>query len=95
MDKQMPDYCFYKKGEKIVSLEKSDVEEAALLCDQGYEKQFEEISATTQPLALKRFAEIRRENRIDQRNFLSGAGAMPLIGVLTAIADYLFRKKQP
>lgn len=89
----MPDYCFYKKGKQIVVLESSDVDEASQLTAQGYEKLFEEVRATDEKHALARLADIRREKRIDHHNFLAGAGSMPLIGVLTAAANYLFRKK--
>ncbi len=89
----MPDYCFFKKGKHIVVLERLDVDGAFKLTEQGYEKQFEEIKATDEKHALARFADIRREKRIDHHNFLAGAFAMPLIGVLTAVFTFLCRKK--
>ncbi|WP_311791213.1 MULTISPECIES: hypothetical protein [Pantoea] len=89
----MPDYRFYKKGQKVVALKSADAPGAALLLKQGYEKQREEICATNENHALTRFMDIRRENRIDQHNFLAGAGTMPFIGVMTAIAAFLLRKK--
>jgi hypothetical protein len=95
MDKQMPDYHFYKKNKKIVALETSEEDEAFRLIKQGYEKQFEEISSNNRENALTRLADIRRNNRVDHHNFLAGAGAMPLIGVLTAVAVFLLRKKKP
>lgn len=91
----MPDYNFYKKGKQTIALERSDENEAFRLLNRGYEKQFEEISAATKKNALTRFSDIRRNNRIDQHNFLAGAGTMPLIGILTAVAVFLLRKKQP
>jgi hypothetical protein len=63
--------------------------------EQGYQKQFEEVNSINRENALTRQADIRRNNRIDHRNFLAGAGTMPLIGVLTAVAVFLLRKKQP
>ncbi|WP_413735507.1 hypothetical protein ACL2XP_22695 [Sodalis sp. RH21] len=89
----MPDYFFFKKGKQTVVLEKSDADVASQLTEQGYKKQFEEVSATDKKHALARFVDIRREKRIDHHNFLAGAIAMPLIGVLTAVAVFLFRKK--
>ena len=89
----MPDYCFFKKDKQTIVLERPDADEAARLTEQGYEKQFEEVSAIDENQALARFADIRREKRIDQHNFLAGAIAMPLIGILTAVAINLFRKK--
>ncbi|UNK62909.1 hypothetical protein [Buttiauxella ferragutiae] len=89
----MPDYCFFKKGKQTVALERVNVDGASQLTAKGYEKQFEEVSATDEKHALARFADIRRENRINHHNFLAGAGVLPFIGVLTAIAVSLFRKK--
>ncbi|TCL06812.1 hypothetical protein [Sodalis ligni] len=89
----MPDYFFFKKGKQTVVLEKSDADVASYLTEQGYKKQFEEVSATDKKHALARFADICKEKRIDHHNFLAGAGAMPLIGVLTAFAVFLIRKK--
>ncbi|TDN55670.1 hypothetical protein [Scandinavium goeteborgense] len=91
----MPDYHFYKKNKKIVALETSEKDEAFHLMNQGYQKQFEEVNSINRENALTRLADIRRNNRIDHRNFLAGAGTMPLIGVLTAVAVFLLRKKQP
>ncbi|WP_413721210.1 hypothetical protein ACL2XG_22455 [Sodalis sp. RH24] len=89
----MPEYLFFKKGKQTVVLERSDTDLASRLTHQGYKKQFEEVSAADEKHALARFADIRREKRIDQHNFIAGAGAMPLIGVLTAAAVFLLRKK--
>lgn len=91
----MPDYHFYEKGKQTVVLERSEENKYIQLINQGYEKQFEEINATSKKNALTRFFEIRRDNRIDQRNFLAGVGMMPLVGILTAAAVFLLRKKQP
>ncbi|KEA52303.1 hypothetical protein DT73_15545 [Mangrovibacter sp. MFB070] len=91
----MPDYQFYQKGKQIVVLEHSEENQALKLINQGYEKQFEEVSATSKKSALARLSNIRTDNRRDQRNFLAGAGTMPLIGILTAAAVFLLRKKQP
>jgi hypothetical protein len=93
VEHQMPDYCFFKKDKQTIVLERPDADEAARLTEQGYEKQFEEVSAIDENQALARFDDIRREKRIDQHNFLAGAIAMPLIGILTAVAIKLFRKK--
>ncbi|WP_051563608.1 hypothetical protein [Pantoea septica] len=91
----MPDYHFYQKAKKIVVLERSEENQAFQLINQGYKKQFEEVSATTKKNALTRLSNIRTDNRIDQRNFLAGAGTMPLIGILTAVAAFLLLKKHP
>ncbi|MDU4154055.1 MAG: hypothetical protein E7H83_21175 [Enterobacteriaceae bacterium] len=90
----MPEYCFFKKGKHTVALKKSDEQRAFQLTEQGYEKQFEEVIAANEKQALARFADIRREKEIDQNNFLAGAIAMRLIGVMTAAATSLFKKKK-
>lgn len=89
----MPDYCFFKKGKQTIVLTRSDEDRASQLAEQGYVKQFEEVSATDEKHALARFNDIWRDRQIDHHNFLAGAIAMPLIGVLTAAANYLIRKK--
>ncbi|WP_192033245.1 hypothetical protein IFU02_011530 [Pantoea agglomerans] len=90
----MSEYRFYTKGKYTVALERSDVTRAFDLTEQGYKKQFEEVRASDEKQALARFADIRRDKRIDQHNFLAGAATMPLIGVLTAIAFSLFWRKK-
>ncbi|WP_264272428.1 hypothetical protein [Duffyella gerundensis] len=89
----MPHYCFYKKARHVVVLASSDATSAEPLLQQGYEKQFEEVSALNADRALRRFADIRRDKRTDQHNFLAGAATFPLIGVLTAFAMFLLKKK--
>jgi len=41
----MPEFCFFKKGQHIAVLERSDTEKVALLSNDGWEKQFEEVRA--------------------------------------------------
>ncbi|MEH0885434.1 hypothetical protein [Enterobacter sp. UNJFSC 003] len=89
----MQDYCFFQKGQHYIALERTDVDSAVQLMAQGFEKQFEEVSAQNEQTALARFADIRKNNEIDRTNFLAGAGEMPLIGVLAAAATSLFQKK--
>ena len=90
----MPDYHFYKKGKQTIALEHWDEGEACRLLNDGYEKQPEEINAVTKKKAHTRFSDIRRDNQTDQNNFLAGAGTMPLIGILTAVAAFLLRKRK-
>jgi len=90
----MPDYCFYTQGKQTVALVRSDVNRATDLLAQGYKKEDEEVHAADEKQAAARFADIRKENAIDRHNFLAGAGTMPLIGVLTALAAFLFWRKK-
>lgn len=89
----MQDYCFFQKGQHYIALERTDVDSAVQLMAQGFEKQFEEVSAQNEQTALARFSDIRKNNEFDRTNFLAGAGEMPLIGVLAAAATSLFQKK--
>ena len=90
----MPDYCFYTHGKQIVVLERSEVNRAIDLMGQGYKKEVEEVHAINEKQATARFADIRKNNDIDRHNFLAGASVMPLIGVLTAMAAFLFWRKK-
>ncbi|KAA5930196.1 hypothetical protein F3I27_15985 [Pantoea sp. Bo_2] len=90
----MSDYRFYSRGKHTLALKRLDVNRALDLTEQGYKKQFEEVRASDETEAQARFADIRRNQRIDQHNFLAGAATMPLIGVLTAVATFLFWRKR-
>ncbi|WP_299999477.1 hypothetical protein [uncultured Cedecea sp.] len=90
----MRDYCFFQKDNQTIALEVTDTDHAFQLIQSGFEKQFEEVSAMNEQKALKRFEDIRRNNQTDQENFLMGATAMPLIGVISAFLTYLFQKKR-
>lgn len=90
----MSDYRFYSRGKHTVALKRSDINRASDLTEQGYKKEFEEVRASDETQALARFADIRRNQRIDQHNFLAGAATMPLIGVLTAVATVLFWRQR-
>ena len=89
----MQDYRFFQKGTNLIAIESENIDAAAQLIAQGFEKQFEEIGAADEKTALNRLADIRKNNDIDRHNFLAGAGEMPWIGVLTAAATWLTQKK--
>lgn len=89
----MQDYCFFQKDDHTIAVEITDIDRTFQLIKQGYKKQFEEVSAVNEQKALARFEDIRRNNKIDHKNFLAGSIAMPLIGILTAYLTYLFQKK--
>ncbi|MFS2222556.1 hypothetical protein [Pantoea sp. B65] len=88
----MPDYCFFKKGNNTAVLEKSDAGGASLLTGQGYQKQFEEVSAPNAKGALARFADIRKEEQKTEYAFATGAAFIALIVGLIAAVDFLFLK---
>ncbi|MGJ0479601.1 hypothetical protein [Pantoea agglomerans] len=90
----MPDYCFYTQGKQTVVVARSDVKRATHLLAQGYKKEVEEVHAASEKQAAARFTDIRKNDAIDRHNFLAGAGTMPWIGVLTALAAFLFWRKK-
>lgn len=90
----MPDYCFYTQGKQTIALARSNMNRASELLVRGFIKEAEEVRAPDEKQAAARFADIRKENAIDRHNFLAGAGTMPLIGVLTALAAFLFWRKK-
>lgn len=57
----MPEFCFFKKGQHIAALERSDAEKSAQLAGEGWEKQFEEVRAADAQSALARLADMRKE----------------------------------
>ena len=69
----MPEFCFFKKGQHIAALEKSDAEKAAQLAGEGWEKQFEEVCAADAESALARLADMRKEEVTTERAFITGS----------------------
>ncbi|MCD2357687.1 hypothetical protein LQK91_14805 [Pantoea sp. MHSD4] len=69
----MPEFCFFKKGQHIAALERSDSEKAAQLAGEGWEKQFEEVSAADAESALARLADMRKEEVTTERAFITGS----------------------
>ncbi len=89
----MPEYCFYKKDNQITALQKTDSAGAAVLTEQGYDKQFEELSAADEKGALARFNGIRNEEQKTTHAFTTGAVFASIIVGLIAIAGWFFIKK--
>ncbi len=63
----MPDYCFYTQGKQTIALARSDMNRASELLAQGFIKEAEEVRAPDEKQAAARFADIRKENAIDQK----------------------------
>jgi len=78
----MPEFCFFKKGEHIAALERTDVEKSAQLANAGWEKQFEEVLAAYAESTLARLAEMRKEEVTTERAFVTGS---VFSSILTAI----------
>ncbi|QDY44172.1 hypothetical protein [Candidatus Pantoea soli] len=78
----MPAFCFFKKGQHIVALERSDAETSALLTRDGWEKLFEEVRAADAESALARLSDIRKEEMTTECAFVTGSAFSSL---LTAI----------
>ncbi|MCT9844382.1 hypothetical protein C6560_18795 [Enterobacter sp. FS01] len=86
----MPEFVFFKKGNKTTALEKSDVQGAALFINQGYEKQFEEIIAPDGQHALARLADIKKEEEIAPFAWATGAAFFGVIFAIMMVVGYLF-----
>ena len=69
----MPEFCFFKKGQHIAALERSDTEKSAQLTGDGWEKQFEEVRAADPESALARLADMGKEEVTVERAFLTGS----------------------
>lgn len=69
----MPEFCFFKKGQHIAALERSDAEKAAQLTGNGWEKEFDEVRAADPESALARLADMRKEEVKTERAFITGS----------------------
>lgn len=83
----MPDYYFFQKGKDVVVLERSDVENAALLAVKGFEKQFEEIEAR----ALARFKALRHEDSTALQTYSGNVLLMSAVSVIGLLAALILR----
>ncbi|CUU25717.1 putative membrane protein (plasmid) [Duffyella gerundensis] len=87
----MPDYCFFQKGKDVVVLERSDVENAALLAVKGFEKQFEEIEASNPNRALVRFKALRHEDSTALQTYSGNVLLMSAVSVIGLLAALILR----
>lgn len=72
MEKQMAEFCFYKKHNQVAVVSKSETSKAASLVGKGWKKMFEEVRAADAESALARLAEIRKEEIATERFVISG-----------------------
>jgi len=78
----MPEFCFFRKGQHIAALERSDAVKSAQLAGDGWEKLFEEVRAADAESALARLEEMNKEEVMAERAFITGS---VFSGLLTAI----------
>lgn len=78
----MPEFCFFRKGQHIAALERSDAVKSAQLAGDGWEKLFEEVRAADTESALARLEEMSKEEIMVERVFITGS---VFSGLLTAI----------
>jgi hypothetical protein len=78
----MPEFCFFRKGQHIAALERSDAVKSAQLAGDGWEKLFEEVRAADTESALARLEEMSKEEIMVARAFITGS---VFSGLLTAI----------
>lgn len=88
----MPEYCFYKQGNHITALKKTDKAGASDLTAKGYDKQFEELNAPDVKRALARFIDIRKEEQTTTHSFVTGAVFASLLVGVVAVASWFFIK---
>lgn len=75
----MAKFIFFKKGHNVAALDKSDVQGARMLAEQGYIEQFEEITAPDGQRALARFDDIKKEEETALHAWATGAVFFGLI----------------
>ncbi|KEA53402.1 MULTISPECIES: hypothetical protein [Mangrovibacter] len=88
----MPVFIFLKKGGQITVVEKADATEATRLKAQGYEQQFEEITAPNAAKALARFRDIKQDEESIQHGFSTGAAFISLLVVLMFIISFFLQR---
>ncbi|MBZ0056559.1 hypothetical protein PAS25_00240 [Leclercia adecarboxylata] len=82
----MAEFIFFKKGNSVAALDKADAQGARMLIEQGYIRQFEEITAPDGQHALARFDDIKKEEELGP--FVWATGALfcglivPVIGLI-------------
>jgi hypothetical protein len=84
------DFIFFKKGTQISAVEKRNAEAATLLKEQGYEQQFEEVTALDAASALVRFNDIKKEEDLNWYAFAMGPAFTILIVIVLGILAYWF-----
>ncbi|AXF58459.1 hypothetical protein DVA43_02270 [Leclercia sp. W6] len=88
----MAEFIFFQKGEQIAALDKSDLQGAKMLVEQGYKKQFEEVTAPDGPQALARFADIKKEEEVAPFAWATGALFFGLIVPVLGFISWLFMR---
>ncbi|MEN3753458.1 hypothetical protein ABC733_14755 [Mangrovibacter sp. SLW1] len=82
LPKRQPDYCSGK----------TDAPESGRLKAQGYEQQFEEITAPNAAKALARFHDIKQDEESIQHGFSTGAAFISLLVVLMFIISFFLQR---
>ncbi|MEB6378426.1 hypothetical protein MXM41_05685 [Leclercia adecarboxylata] len=86
----MAEFIFFKKGNNVAALDKSDVQGARVLIEQGYIKQFEEITAPDGQRALARFDDIKKEEETALHAWATGAVWVALLVPVLGFISWLF-----
>jgi len=92
MERLMPHYCIYKNDKHTLVVNRADESRATLLISQGYDKQFEEVTASDAEAALLRFRDICQEEKTTESAFATGGAFVALTVGLKAAVDSLFLK---
>lgn len=88
----MAEFIFFQKGKQIAALDKSDLQGAKMLVEQGYKKQFEEVTAPDGQQALARFADIKKEEEVAPFAWATDALFFGLIVPVLGFISWLFMR---
>ncbi|MCS3430905.1 hypothetical protein [Klebsiella sp. BIGb0407] len=78
----MQEYIFFKKNNKIIALEGNDKEKHSFFTQDGWEKLYEEISASDAESALARLADIRKDEVATEHAFITGSAFSSLLAAI-------------
>lgn len=88
----MSEFIFFRKGTQTFAVEKGNAEGSSHLEAQGYEQQFEEITAPDAESALARYNDIKKEEELNVYAFALGPTfTLLIVAVLGALGYVLMR----
>lgn len=88
----MSEFIFFRKGTQIFAVEKGNAEGSSHLEAQGYEQEFEEITAPDAQSALARYNDIKKEDELNVYAFALGPTFTLLIVVVLTTVAYVVMK---
>jgi len=86
---EMPEFFFFRKGNTVKALPKSDLQGATQLKQQGYQKLFEEVNARDEQRALARLADIKKEEEMTVHAFMTWPVVVSLVALVCFVIAWL------